>query len=143
MKTLLWISTVLVSLFLLSLLSGCRGGNCPTPQNPTKKQMLVGKKWRLTEIKTDGINSVLTIADLNRRREYFNDETYRITFIDDPNFVFNGRWGFQANETLIVYDVNTAAQTTEEIRYISPDLLIVRKVEIGSTKDYTYIVDLP
>jgi hypothetical protein len=143
MKTLLWTLTIVLSLSVLSMLSGCRGGNCPTPKNPTKKELLVGKKWRLTEIKTDGINSTLTIADLNRRREYFNDDTYRITYIDDPQFVFNGRWGFQNNETLIIYDVNTAAQTTEEIRYISADLLIVRKVEIGSTKDYTYISDQP
>lgn len=143
MKTLLWTLFITASLSLIGILSGCRGGSCPSPRNPTKKEMLVGKRWRLTEIKTDGINGTLTIADINRRREYFNDETYRITYIDDPQFVFNGKWGFQSNETLIVYDVNTAAQTTEEIRYISADLLIVRKVEIGSTKDYTYIADVP
>lgn len=104
--------------------------------------MLVGKRWRLTEIKIDGSNAALTIADINRRREYFNDNTYRITYTDDPQFIHTGRWTFQNNETLIVYDLNTPAQTTEEIRYISPDLLIVRKVETGSTKDYTYIVDV-
>jgi len=143
MKTLFWTLTIVLFLSVLSVLSGCRSGNCPTPKNPTKKELLVGKRWRLTEIKTDGIYTALTVADLNRRREYFSDETYRITYTDDPQFIFNGKWGFQNNETLIIYDVNTAAQTTEEIRYISADLLIVRKAEIGSTKDYTYISDQP
>lgn len=142
MKTLLCILGLSLSITFISVLSGCRN-SCPSPQNPTKKQLLVGKKWRLTEIKVDGINSTLSIADINRRREYFDNDTYRITYIDDAQFVFNGTWGFQSNETLIVYDVNTAAQTTEEIRYISADLLRVRKIEVGSTKDYVYIADQP
>lgn len=140
MKTIFIVLTFIAATSIL-VLTSCRGG-CPSPQNPTKKQMLVGKKWRLTEVKVDGINTILNIADINRRREYFNDDTYRITYIDDPQFVYNGRWGFQNNETLIIYDVNTAAQTTEEIRYLSPDLFIARKIEIGSTKDYTYVADV-